>query len=89
MMMSSNGAPVGLDLIRKGWLNVEVEQPMVAQAAALGGAALVGWYLANALAHLPNADVPAERVVAAVADLTGGPSSRHAPVAAGATGGAP
>jgi ribose transport system substrate-binding protein len=35
MMMSSNGAPVGLDLIRKGWLNVEVEQPMYAQAAAL------------------------------------------------------
>ena len=35
MMMSSNGAPVGLDLIRKGWLQVEVEQPMVAQAAAL------------------------------------------------------
>jgi ribose transport system substrate-binding protein len=34
-MMSSNGAPVGLDLIRKGWLQVEVEQPMVAQAAAL------------------------------------------------------
>ena len=33
MMMSSNGAPVGLDLIRKGWLNVEVEQPMYAQAA--------------------------------------------------------
>ncbi len=35
MMMSSNGAPVGLDLIRQGWLQVEVEQPMVAQAAAL------------------------------------------------------
>ena len=34
-MMSSNGAPVGLDLIRKGWLQVEVEQPMYAQAAAL------------------------------------------------------
>ena len=31
----SNGAPVGLDLIRKGWEQVEVEQPMVAQAAAL------------------------------------------------------
>ena len=29
MMMSSNGAPVGLDLIRKGWLDVE------ARAAAL------------------------------------------------------
>ncbi len=36
MLMSSNGAPVGLDLIRKGWLNVEVEQPLYAQAAAIG-----------------------------------------------------
>ncbi|RCW20619.1 monosaccharide ABC transporter substrate-binding protein (CUT2 family) [Ciceribacter lividus] len=35
MMMSSNGAPVGLDLIRKGWLNAEVEQPLYAQAAAV------------------------------------------------------
>ena len=35
MMISSNGAPVGLDLIRKGWLNVEVEQPLYAQAAAI------------------------------------------------------
>ncbi|GAB5376988.1 MAG: sugar ABC transporter substrate-binding protein [Acuticoccus sp.] len=35
LMMSSNGAPVGLDLIKKGWLQVEVEQPMYAQAAAL------------------------------------------------------
>jgi ribose transport system substrate-binding protein len=35
MLMSSNGAPVGLDLIRKGWLNVEVEQPLYAQAAAI------------------------------------------------------
>jgi ribose transport system substrate-binding protein len=35
MLISSNGAPVGLDLIRKGWLNVEVEQPLYAQAAAL------------------------------------------------------
>ena len=35
MMISSNGAPVGLDLIRKGWLNAEVEQPLYAQAAAL------------------------------------------------------
>ncbi|ANS78859.1 secreted protein [Serinicoccus hydrothermalis] len=33
-----------------------------AQAAALGGAALLGWYAANALVHLPNADVPSERV---------------------------
>lgn len=32
-----------------------------AQAAALGGAALVGWYAANVLVHLPNADVPGER----------------------------
>ena len=35
LMMSSNGAPVGLDLIRNGWLQVEVEQPLFAQAAAL------------------------------------------------------
>lgn len=35
MLMSSNGAPVGLDLIRKGWEQVEVEQPMFAQAAGL------------------------------------------------------
>ena len=35
MLMSSNGAPVGLDLIRKGWLNIEVEQPLYAQAAAV------------------------------------------------------
>jgi len=34
-VMSSNGAPVGLDLIRKGWLQVEVEQPLYAQAAAV------------------------------------------------------
>lgn len=33
-----------------------------AQAAALGGAALLGWYAANALVHLPNADVPSVRV---------------------------
>lgn len=32
-----------------------------AQAAALGGAALLGWYVANALVHLPNADVPSQR----------------------------
>lgn len=32
-----------------------------AQAAALGGAALVGWYAANGLVHLPNVDVPGER----------------------------
>jgi ribose transport system substrate-binding protein len=35
MLVSSNGAPVGLDLIRKGWENVEVEQPLYAQAAAV------------------------------------------------------
>lgn len=35
MMISSNGAPIGLDLIRRGWLNVEVEQPLYAQAAAI------------------------------------------------------
>ena len=34
-MLSSNGAPVGLDLIRKGWMQVEVEQPLYAQAAAV------------------------------------------------------
>ncbi len=35
MLVSSNGAPVGLDLIRKGWEQVEVEQPLYAQAAAV------------------------------------------------------
>lgn len=35
LVVSSNGAPVGLDLIRKGWQHVEVEQPLYAQAAAL------------------------------------------------------
>ena len=35
MLVSSNGAPVGLDLIRKGWEQVEVEQPLFAQAAGL------------------------------------------------------
>src|SRR5205814_10496971 len=35
MLVSSNGAPVGLDLIRKGCENVEVEQPLYAQTAAL------------------------------------------------------
>lgn len=33
-----------------------------AQAAALGGAALLGWYTANALVHIPLADVPSQRV---------------------------
>ena len=36
MLVSSNGAPFGLDLIRKGWEQVEVEQPLYAQAAAIG-----------------------------------------------------
>jgi ribose transport system substrate-binding protein len=36
MLVSSNGAPVGLDLIRRGWEQVEVEQPLYAQAAAIG-----------------------------------------------------
>ena len=31
MLVSSNGAPVGLDLIRSGWEQVEVEQPLFAQ----------------------------------------------------------
>lgn len=35
LMLSSNGAPVGLDLIRRGWMQVEVEQPLYAQAAAV------------------------------------------------------
>lgn len=35
LMLSSNGAPVGLDLIRKGWMQAEVEQPLYAQAAAV------------------------------------------------------
>lgn len=35
LLVSSNGAPVGLDLIRQGWQHVEVEQPLYAQAAAI------------------------------------------------------
>lgn len=31
MLVSSNGAPVGLEMIREGWLQVEVEQPLFAQ----------------------------------------------------------
>ncbi len=34
-MVSSNGAPVGLDLIRKGWLQAEIEQPLYAQVWGL------------------------------------------------------
>ncbi|MDX6752017.1 sugar ABC transporter substrate-binding protein [Geminicoccaceae bacterium 1502E] len=35
MMMASNGAPVGLDNIRQGWQQVEVEQPLYAQIYGL------------------------------------------------------
>ena len=35
MMMASNGAPVGLDNIRDGWQQVEVEQPLYAQIYGL------------------------------------------------------
>jgi ribose transport system substrate-binding protein len=35
LLVSSNGAPVGLDLIRRGWQQVEVEQPLYAQSAAI------------------------------------------------------
>jgi ribose transport system substrate-binding protein len=35
MMMASNGAPVGLDHIRAGWQQVEVEQPLYAQIYGL------------------------------------------------------
>ncbi len=35
MLVSSNGAPVGLDLIRQGWEQVEVEQPLYAQVYAV------------------------------------------------------
>lgn len=35
MLVSSNGAPVGLDLIRNGWEQVEVEQPLYAQVYAV------------------------------------------------------
>jgi len=34
-VMSSNGAPVALDLIRQGWMQAEIEQPLYAQAAAV------------------------------------------------------
>ena len=34
---------------------------VLAQAAALTGSVLVGWYLANVLALLPNADVQSQR----------------------------
>jgi ribose transport system substrate-binding protein len=35
MVMASNGAPVGLDNIRSGWQQVEVEQPLYAQIYGL------------------------------------------------------
>ena len=35
MLMASNGAPVGLDNIRSGWQQVEVEQPLYAQVYGL------------------------------------------------------
>ena len=35
MLMASNGAPVGLDNIRNGWQQVEVEQPLYAQVYGL------------------------------------------------------
>jgi ribose transport system substrate-binding protein len=35
LMMASNGAPVGLDNIREGWQQVEVEQPLYAQIYGL------------------------------------------------------
>ncbi len=35
MLVSSNGAPIGLDMIREGWLQAEVEQPMFAQVWGL------------------------------------------------------
>ena len=35
MLMASNGAPVGLDNIRSGWQQVEVEQPTYAQVYGL------------------------------------------------------
>lgn len=35
MLVSSNGAPVGLDLIRQGWEQVEVEQPLFGQVQGI------------------------------------------------------
>lgn len=34
---------------------------VAAQACALGGAVLLGWYVANVVLHLPNVDVPSVR----------------------------
>lgn len=36
---------------------------VAAQASALGGGTLLGWYLANAAVHLPNADVSSVRAL--------------------------
>lgn len=56
--------------IRRYLLGASVEPPspqrgrgtlVGAQAAALGGAALFGWYAANGIVHLPNVDVTSER----------------------------
>src|SRR4029453_16028208 len=35
LLFSPTARPAGLDLIRKGWEQVEVEQPLYAQAAAI------------------------------------------------------
>lgn len=35
LLVSASGLPVGLDLIRKGWVQVEVEQPLYAQVYGL------------------------------------------------------
>ena len=35
LIVSASGLPVGLDLIRKGWIQVEVEQPLYAQVYGL------------------------------------------------------
>lgn len=45
---------------------------VAAQAAALGGGALVGWYLANALVQLPNADVVSVRAMVIRAAVSAG-----------------
>lgn len=40
-----------------------------AQASALGGAIVTGWYLAQAALHVPDADVPSQREALVVAGL--------------------
>ena len=49
MLVSSNGAPVGLEMIREGWLQVEVEQPLFAQV----------WGMAKFINHI-EAGAPIE-----------------------------